>query len=47
MPLLYWAKDNLIYEDYQDYWEGANRKNIDTMIKEECKVAIAKFEAER
>ena len=33
--LLYWAKDDLIYEEYQYYWDGANRSNIDNIIKEQ------------
>jgi hypothetical protein len=34
LALLYWAKDDLQCQDYQHYWEGANRENIDTIIKE-------------
>ena len=35
LALLYWAKDDLLSADYQHYWEGANRENIDTIIKEQ------------
>ena len=30
--LLFWALDDLRYTDQQGYWEGANRKNIDSII---------------
>ena len=35
LALLYWAKDDLLYSDYQHYWEGANRENIDSIIKKQ------------
>jgi len=42
--LLYWAKDDLIYENYQHYWEGANRSNIDKIIKEQFEIYITEFD---
>ena len=35
--LLYFAKDNLIEEEYQHYWDGVNRENIDQIIFETFK----------
>lgn len=32
--LLYWAKDDLKYSDHQWYWDGANKDNIDVVIKD-------------
>ena len=31
---LYWAKEDLIYSESQWYWIGADRSNIDRIIKE-------------
>ena len=42
--LLYWAKDDLIYENYQHYWEGANRSNIDKIIIEQFEIYITEFD---
>ena len=42
--LLYWAKDDLIYENYQHYWEGANRSNIDIIITEQFEIYITEFD---
>ena len=47
LALLYWAKDDLIYDDYQHYWDGANRTNIDAIIKEQFELLKEKFENER
>ncbi len=47
LTLLYWAKDDLIYEDNQHYWEGANRANIDTIIRQEFVNLKTKFETEK
>ncbi len=33
--LLYYAKDDLDGEDYQYYWDGATKQNIDQVIKDE------------
>ncbi|MDD4971273.1 MAG: hypothetical protein PHT07_17730 [Paludibacter sp.] len=44
LVLLYWAKDDLIYEDYQHYWDGANRSNIDKIIKEQFEIYIKEFD---
>jgi hypothetical protein len=32
--LLFWAVDDLRYTDMQHYWNGANRKNIDSIISD-------------
>ena len=45
LALLYWAKDDLLYADYQHYWDGANRENIDTIIKDKFEFLKRKFEA--
>lgn len=45
--LLYWAKDDLLYDDYQHYWEGASKTNIDRIIKEQFEFFLNKFESER
>ncbi|MBX7226343.1 MAG: hypothetical protein K1X55_09955 [Chitinophagales bacterium] len=47
LALLYWAKDDLIYEDNQHYWDGANRANIDTIIRHEFEYLKQKFETEK
>lgn len=44
LAMLYWAKDDLIYEDNQYYWDGANRGNIDKIIKEQFEIYIEKFD---
>jgi len=44
---LYWAKDNLDYSDSQSYWEGANKDNIDEIIKQQFQLYIAKIETEK
>ncbi len=46
LALLYWAKDDLLYADYQHYWEGANRENIDDIIKEQFELLKRWFETE-
>jgi hypothetical protein len=47
LALLYWAKDDLLCgADYQYYWKGANRENIDTIIKETFELLKRKFETE-
>jgi hypothetical protein len=33
--LLYWAREDLHYSDYQDYWVGADKTNIQRIIKEQ------------
>jgi hypothetical protein len=47
LVLLYWAKDDLMYEDNQHYWDGANRANIDTIIKQEFDSLKQKFETQK
>jgi hypothetical protein len=42
--LLYWAKEDLLYDDYQHYWDGADRTNIDKIIKENFELFINKFD---
>jgi len=44
LALLYWAKDDLLYDDNQHYWDGANKTNIDNIIKEQFELYIDKFE---
>ena len=44
LALLYWAKDDLLYDDYQHYWDGADKTNIDKIIKEQFELYINKFE---
>lgn len=46
LALLYWAKDDLIYAEDQHYWDGANRANIDTIIKQEFENFKGRFETE-
>ena len=46
LALLYWAKDDLIYTDYQHYWKGATRENIDAIIKEQFELFKRQFETE-
>ncbi len=44
LKLLYWAKNDLLYSDSQDYLEGADKTNIDKIIKEQFEIYITKFE---
>ncbi len=44
LALLYWAKDDLIYSEFQHYWDGADRTNIDKIIRETFEKYIAKFD---
>lgn len=44
--LLNWAKDDLEYDTYQHYWDGADRNNIDTIIKEQFVLFMKKIEKE-
>ena len=44
LALLYWAKDDLIYSEVQYYWDGADRTNIDKIIRESFEKYIARFE---
>ena len=46
LALLCWAKDDLLYSDYQHYWEGANRENIDAIIKEQFELFKRRLETE-
>lgn len=46
LALLYWAKVDLLYADYQHYWDGANRENIDAIIKEQFELFKRRFETE-
>jgi hypothetical protein len=45
LALLYWAKDDLLYAHYQHYWDGGNRENIDSIIKERFELLKRQFEA--
>jgi hypothetical protein len=45
--LLYYAKDELIEFDEQFYWNGANRKNIDQIIKSHFIDWKTKYEFEK
>ncbi len=47
LALLYWAKDDLMYEDNQHYWDGANRANIDMIIRQEFVNLKTKFETRK
>ncbi|MNU10368.1 hypothetical protein D3C72_2574790 [compost metagenome] len=42
--LLYFAKDDLTEEEYQHYWDGANRENIDQIISKTFKNWKAEYE---
>ncbi|GAO43343.1 hypothetical protein [Flavihumibacter petaseus] len=42
--LLYYAKDDLIVDEVQWYWDGANRQNIDQIIKDHFKKWMKEFE---
>lgn len=44
LALLYWAKDDLISSETQYYWDGANKANIDVIIKQQFEVLKKKFE---
>jgi hypothetical protein len=44
LTLLYWAKDDLIYSEFQHYWDGADRTNIDQIIRDQFGLYITKFE---
>lgn len=46
LALLYWAKDDLLYDNYQHYWDGANRENINSIIKEQFELFKRRFETE-
>jgi hypothetical protein len=45
--LLYYAKDDLTVDVVQWYWDGANRENIDRIIKERFLKWIDEFEQRR
>ena len=42
--LLYFAKDDLMVDEVQWYWEGANRENIDQIIRDKFKQWLSEFE---
>ncbi len=42
--LLYYAKDDLLVDEVQWYWEGADRQNIDKVIKERFKKWMDEYE---
>ena len=42
--LLFWAKDDLINGEVQWYWDGADRANIDRIIKEQFELWVIRFE---
>jgi hypothetical protein len=42
--LLYFAKDDLMVDEVQWYWEGANRENIDQIIRDKFKQWLGEFE---
>jgi hypothetical protein len=42
--LLYFAKDDLMVDEVQWYWEGANRENIDQIISDKFKKWLSEFE---
>jgi hypothetical protein len=43
--LLHYAYDDLRDEEVQYYWEGADRSNIDSIVKNEFSNWISKFES--
>ena len=43
---LYYAKDDLLVDEYQYYWAGANRENIDQIITEKFTAWLMKYEKE-
>ena len=45
--LLYWAKEDLIDAEIQWYWDGADRANIDKIIKEQFELWITKFKTKK
>ncbi len=45
--LLYWAKEDLISEEVQWYWDGADKTNIDRIIKEQFELWITRFETKK
>lgn len=44
LALLYWAKGDLLHADYQHYWDGANKENINAIIKEQFELLKRRFE---
>ena len=42
--LLYYAKDDLLVDEVQWYWDGADRQNIDEIIKERFKKWMDEYE---
>lgn len=46
LALLYWAKGDLLHADYQHYWDGANKENINAIIKEQFELLKRRFEPE-
>ena len=44
--LLYFAKDDLVEQEYQHYWNDANRENIDEIITENYKNWKTEYETE-
>ena len=42
--LLYFTKDDLMVDEVQWYWEGANRENIDQIIRNKFKQWLSEFE---
>lgn len=44
--LLYFAKEDLIEQEYQHYWDNANRENIDEIVTESFAKWKTKYEAE-
>ena len=43
--LLHWAKDDLIVSEHQWYWDGANRTNINDIIRKCFQEFLDEFEA--
>jgi hypothetical protein len=42
--LLYFAKDDLLIDEVQWYWEGANRENIDKIIRDKFRQWLNEFD---
>lgn len=45
--LLYFAKDDLMVDEVQWYWDGANKENIDDIIRERFQKWMNEFEQQK
>ena len=44
---LFYAKGDLAVDDVQWYWDGANKENIDQVIKEQFRKWLNEFELKK